>query len=135
MKKETLINTSGKKKTAIAKAMTSKGVGRIRVNGIPLEIYRPELARLKMMEPIYLAKDLAKGVDVNVTVQGGGVMGQADAARTAIARGIVSFYSSDELKETFKTYDRNLLVNDTRRKEAKHPQGRGARKRRQKSYR
>ena len=62
-------------------------------------------------------------------------MGQADAARTAIARGLVAFLDDEELKQTFLGYDRSLLVNDPRRKEPKHQLGRGARKRRQKSYR
>ena len=62
-------------------------------------------------------------------------MGQADAVRTAIARGLVAFSSDKKLEELFRQYDRNLLVNDPRRKEAKHPLGRGARKKRQKSYR
>ncbi len=62
-------------------------------------------------------------------------MGQAEAARTAIARGIVEWFNDDELQKLFQNYDRALLVNDTRRKEPKHPMGRGARKKRQKSYR
>lgn len=129
------VNTSGKRKTAIARAVITKGVGRVYINRMPLEIVQPEIVRLKIMEPIYLARDLANGVDIHVKVKGGGTVGQADAARTAIARGIVGFYKDDKLREVYKTYDRNLLVNDTRRKEAKHEQGRGARKRRQKSYR
>ncbi|MFA5771997.1 MAG: 30S ribosomal protein S9 [Thermoplasmata archaeon] len=133
--KPQFINTSGKRKTAVARAVTSKGAGRVYINKIPLEIVQPEIARLKMMEPIYLAKDLANGVDIHVEVKGGGTIGQSDAVRTAVARGLVEFYKDDKLKEVYKTYDRNLLVNDTRRKEPKHEQGRGARKRRQKSYR
>ena len=62
-------------------------------------------------------------------------MGQAEAARTAIARGIIEWFKDDELQKLFQNYDRALLVNDTRRKEPKHPMGRGARKKRQKSYR
>jgi small subunit ribosomal protein S9 len=133
--KPQLANTSGKRKTAVARAVTTKGAGRIYVNRIPLEFVQPEIARLKMMEPVHLAKDLASGVDIHVEVKGGGVIGQSDAVRTAIARGIVKFYKDTKLRDIYKTYDRNLLVNDTRRKEPKHEQGRGARKRRQKSYR
>jgi len=70
-----------------------------------------------------------------VSVSGGGVMGQADAVRTAIARAILEFTKDDELREQYLAYDRTLLVNDTRVKEAKKPLGRGARKKRQKSYR
>jgi len=82
-----------------------------------------------------LAGDRVNKVDISVTVNGGGVIGQAEATRTAIARGLVEFFKDEELKELYKKYDRSLLVNDPRRKETKHPLGRGARKKRQKSYR
>jgi small subunit ribosomal protein S9 len=62
-------------------------------------------------------------------------MGQAEASRTAIASGIVEWSGDEKLQKLFQSYDRALLVNDTRRKEPKHPMGRGARKKRQKSYR
>jgi small subunit ribosomal protein S9 len=130
-----VVNTSGKRKTAVARATVKKGMGRIRINKKPVEIYTPELARLKIMEPLTLAGEKIKNVDININVEGGGVMGQADAVRTAIARGIVDFYNDATLKNTFLSYDRSLLVNDPRRKEPKHPLGRGARKKRQKSYR
>ncbi|MBA3043900.1 30S ribosomal protein S9 [archaeon] len=129
------VNTSGKRKTAVARATVKKGMGRIRINKKPVEIYTPELARLKIMEPLTLAGEKIKNVDININVEGGGVMGQADAVRTAIARGLVDFYNDATLKNTFLSYDRSLLVNDPRRKEPKHPLGRGARKKRQKSYR
>lgn len=129
------VNTSGKRKTAVARATLKKGIGRIRINRKPVEIYTPELARLKIMEPLALAGEKIKNIDIDVNVSGGGVMGQADAVRTAIARGLVDFYNDATLKNTFLSYDRSLLVNDSRRKEPKHPLGRGARKKRQKSYR
>lgn len=129
------VNTSGKRKTAVARATVKKGMGRIRINKKPVEIYTPELARLKIMEPLTLAGEKIKNIDVDVNVSGGGVMGQADAVRTAIARGLVDFYEDNTLKNTFLSHDRSLLVNDSRRKEPKHPLGRGARKKRQKSYR
>ena len=74
-------------------------------------------------------------IDINIDVYGGGVMGQAEAARTAIARGFIEWFNDDDLQKLFQNYDRALLVNDTRRKAPKHPMGRGARKKRQKSYR
>lgn len=130
-----VVTTSGKRKTAIARAYVREGKGRVRINKIPIEIYQPELARLKMMEPLILAKEKAQKVDIDVVVKGGGIMGQASAARTAIARGLVKFLGDKELEELFKKVDRNLLVNDPRRKLPKKPGGRGARKKRQKSYR
>jgi small subunit ribosomal protein S9 len=135
MKEKKVVNTSGKRKTAVARATVEPGNGKVRINKKPVEIHTPELAKDKMMEPLLLAAEKAKKVDITVTVNGGGIMGQAEAARTAIARGLVAFYDDDELKELYKKYDRSLLVNDPRRKETKHPLGRGARKKRQKSYR
>lgn len=130
-----IINVSGKRKTAVARATARKGDGRIRINNQPLEIYNPELARLKIKEALLFAGDHATSVDIDVNVRGGGIMGQAEAARTAIARAIYEFTQDEELKQAYLSYDRTLLVNDTRRREAKHQLGRGARKKKQKSYR
>jgi small subunit ribosomal protein S9 len=82
-----------------------------------------------------LAGKQTNRIDINIDVNGGGTMGQAEATRTAIARGIIEWFNDDDLQKLFQNYDRALLVNDTRRKEPKHPMGRGARKKRQKSYR
>lgn len=126
---------SGKRKTAVARANVRKGEGRVRVNRQPLEIYEPELARLKIQEALWIADKKASKLDIDVNVQGGGYMGQADAVRTAIARGIVDYTGDEDLRAMYLAFDRTLLVNDTRRKESKKPLGRGARKKRQKSYR
>ena len=133
--KPKVVNTSGKRKTAIARASVKKGKGKIRINKVPLEIFDPELARLKIMEPVTMAGKKAEKIDIDITVNGGGVMGQADAIRTAVAKGLVKFNEDKELELLFKQYDRSLLVNDPRRKLPKKPLGRGARKKRQKSYR
>ena len=129
------VNVSGKRKTAVARAVATKGEGRIRINKTPLEIYMPELARLKIQEALFFAGDHASSVDIDIDVRGGGVIGQAEAVRTAIARAIYELTGDEKLKASFLEYDRTLLVNDTRRKEAKHQLGRGARKKKQKSYR
>ncbi len=130
-----VINTSGKRKTAVARATVQKGKGLIRINRIPLELHEPEIARWKIFEPVNLATDAVKKVNIDVNVNGGGFMSQANAVRTAIARGLVEFNDDQNLKQTFLEYDRSLLVNDPRRRESKKPLGRGARKKRQKSYR
>ncbi|MGD0818690.1 MAG: 30S ribosomal protein S9 [Methanomassiliicoccales archaeon] len=130
-----VVNTSGKRKTAVARAVIAEGSGKIRVNSVPIEAYVPELAKLKIMEPVTLAPELFAKVDISVSVQGGGVMGQAEATRTAIAKAIVEFFKDETLEKAFKQYDRSLLISDIRRKLPKKPLGRGARKKRQKSYR
>ena len=141
-KKEKVVTTSGKRKTAIARASVKKGKGRVRVNSKPIEILHPVLARRKAMEPLVIADAMNRlaQVDINIRATGGGIMGQTDAIRTAIARGLVHYNGGadgidEELKDEYLRYDRSLLVNDPRRKEAKHQLGRGARKKKQKSYR
>lgn len=130
-----VVNISGKRKEAVARAAVTEGTGKIRINNVPIDIYTPELARFKILEPMTLAGDKASKVDISVNVQGGGVMGQAEASRTAIAKGLVEFLKDEELEKIFKSYDRSLLISDPRRKLPKKPLGRGARKKRQKSYR
>ena len=129
------VNTSGKRKTAIARAVVKEGTGKVTVNKIPLAIYTPELARLKIEEPLQLVPEKASKVDISVTVQGGGVMGQAAAVRTAVARGLVEYYKDEELEALFRAYDRTLIINDDRRKLPQKPMGPGARAKKQKSYR
>jgi len=131
-----VVNTSGKRKEAIARATVRPGEGRIRVNSRPAELMEPRVARDKVLEPLRVAgSDRREDVDIEVSIEGGGFMGQADAARTAIARGLVDYFDDPALRETFLRYDRSLLVNDPRRKEPKQPMGPGARAKRQKSYR
>ncbi|MCG7848618.1 MAG: 30S ribosomal protein S9 [ANME-2 cluster archaeon] len=131
-----IINTSGKKKTAIARATIKDGIGRVRINKKPLEIFKPDLVRLKMTEPLTLAGDkITSKVDIDVNVKGGGIMGQADAVRTAIGKGLVEWSGDLALKDIMLGYDRNLLVNDSRQKETKKFGGPGARAKTQKSYR
>jgi small subunit ribosomal protein S9 len=129
-------NTSGKKKTAVARATVSDGEGRVRINSQPVELVEPEMARLKMLEPFRIAGDDLRGdVDIDVDVAGGGFAGQADAVRTAIARGLVEHYGDAELRDAYREFDRSLLVNDVRQRESKKWGGPGARARYQKSYR
>jgi small subunit ribosomal protein S9 len=130
-----IAHASGKRKTAVARATIRKGKGKVRINNIPLEIHEPELARLKILEPLRILGERSDSVDIELNVNGGGIMGQADASRTAIAKALVEFFEDDSLKKTYVQYDRTLLVSDTRRKLPKKPMGRGARKKRQKSYR
>jgi small subunit ribosomal protein S9 len=130
-----VINTSGKRKTAIARATVQKGKGLIRINKKPVEIYEPEIARWKILESIQIADNHINSVNIDVDVKGGGFMSQASAVRTAIAKGLVEYTKDPSLKLAYLDHDRSLLVSDSRRKEPKKPLGRGARKKRQKSYR
>ncbi|MBB6090208.1 small subunit ribosomal protein S9 [Halobacterium salinarum] len=114
----------------------SDGEGRVRINSQPVELVEPEMARLKMLEPFRISgSDLRGDVDIDIDVAGGGFAGQADAVRTAIARGLVEHYGDAELRDAFREFDRSLLVNDVRQRESKKWGGPGARARYQKSYR
>lgn len=127
---------SGKRKTAIAKAIIRPGKGRVRINNVPVEIYEPEVARLKIMEPLIEAgEEIWKNLDIDVKVRGGGFMGQAEAARMAIARGLVKWTKSSTLKSALLRLERALLAGDPRRKEPKKFGGPGARAQDQTSYR
>lgn len=127
---------SGKRKTAIARAAVKPGMGRIRINRIPLETYEPEIARQKIMEPLIQAGDeVWKQLDIDVKVWGGGYMGQAEAARMALANALLKWTKNTQLRKAFIEYDRTMVVGDPRRKEPKKFGGPGARARDQKSYR
>lgn len=130
-----VIVASGKRKTAVARAVVKDGNGVVRINKVPLDIYKPEILRTMIKEPLLLIGEKKKQLNIDVNVKGGGIVGQAEACRTAIARAINLYFSDSSIEKLFKEYDRTLLVNDVRRKLPKLPMGRGARAKRQKSYR
>jgi small subunit ribosomal protein S9 len=101
-----------------------------------VEIYEPEIAREKMMEPLFQSGDeVWKQLDLDVKTSGGGYMGQAEAARMAIANAILKWTKSTHLRSVFSEYDRTMIAGDSRKKEPKKFGGSGARSRDQKSYR
>jgi len=133
-KKQVLL-TSGKRKTAVARAAVKPGKGRIKINKIPIDAYTPEIARQKIMEPLLLVGDAWKKLDIDVDVSGGGFMAQAEAARMSIARAVIELLESSEIEGVYKEFDRTMLSGDPRRKEPKKFGGPGARRKKQKSYR
>jgi len=130
-----VVVTTGKRKTSLAKATVKDGTGRIRVNGVPLEVHQPELARMRIIEPLILFGDNWKRYDIRVRVKGGGFMSQADAVRMAIATGLVKISQDFEARSKMVEHDRTMLVGDPRRTEPKKFGGPSARSRYQKSYR
>ena len=128
---------SGKRKTAIAKLRLKKGKGTIFFNFLP----HTELVlfhKLALLEPLRIYhQELGEEVefDFHVKTHGGGKEAQIQAARLAIARALLEISGSDTLKKAFVNYDRNIIVQDARRKEANKPGDSKARARRQKSYR
>lgn len=129
-----IIQASGKRKRAIARATLKEGKGVIKINNKSLSVYEPALYKARIQEPLILSGETAHKVDISVTVRGGGINSQSDAARLSIAKAMAEYKPS--LKEIFLAYDRQLLVADVRRKEMSKPNRHGqARAKRQKSYR
>ena len=127
------IQTTGKRKSAIARATLLPGKGIIRINKQVLGSIKPEILKQRIMEPLLLSEDIWQKVDISVSVSGGGIQGQTEAARLAIARALVEF--NKKLKKTYLDYDRYLIIADTRRRETRKPNDSKARSSRQKSYR
>ncbi|MEM1533411.1 MAG: 30S ribosomal protein S9 [Desulfurococcaceae archaeon] len=130
-----IVVSSGKRKTSVARAVIKPGSGRVWINGVPVELWPIEMAKIKIMEPLLISEKLRKNVDIVVNVRGGGFMSQADAVRAAIARGLLAYFNSEELKNIFLEYDRYMLSGDPRRTEPEKYMRRSARRRWQKSYR
>ena len=137
------------RKTASAHVHIAKGVGKVRINNVPVEMINQETAREAVLAPLEIAGDLRKKVDISVRVKGGGFMGQASASATAISRALTGWTKSkkdpkdhpfsksirEDLKKRITEYDKYLISGDARRKEPKKFGGPGARRRKQKSYR
>lgn len=136
-KKKRIISTVGKRKKAVARAIIREGKGIVRINNVLLEKIQPELMRLKLLEPLSIGEEVAKNVNISVSVNGGGVNSQIEAARQAIARGLVKVTKGEQLRNKFIDYDRNLLIYDPRRTEPHKfsRSSKGARRRKQMSKR
>lgn len=130
------IVVSGKRKTAVARAVLEKGSGKITINKKPYQNLH-FFDKLKIEEPLRIAENIIGKIDfdVEIEVKGGGKKSQLDAARLSLARAIDKFANSKKLREAFLDYDRNLLVADVRRKEAYKPGDSKARAKRQSSKR
>jgi len=131
------IQASGKRKTAIARAVLSHPAkGQIKINNVPLHLYEPEIARLRIQEVLEIINHpKLEKCDINVNVKGGGIFGQSDAVRMAIAKSINKFIGTKTIERVFREYDESLLSGDSRRTEPKKFGGKKARARRQKSFR
>lgn len=136
MNENILVIASGKRKESVAKAILKRGSGKIKINKKDYSALQ-KFDKLRIEEPIRIAeKILGKlNFDVDISVRGGGINGQIESARLALAKAIVEFSKSEELEKAFLKYDRTLLVADIRRKEAYKPGDSKARAKRQTSYR
>ena len=116
---------TGRRKTSVARIFLRPGKGEIKVNGRSFESYFPtESLRVPVRQPL-LATETAEKFDVLILATGGGVAGQAGAARLGIARALVEF--NGELRQRLKKL--GLLTRDPRAHERKKYGQKGARKR------
>jgi small subunit ribosomal protein S9 len=132
-----VVQASGKRKSAIARAVLKHpSKGQIKINNVPLHLYEPEIARMRIQEVLEIANHpKLEKCDINVRVEGGGIMGQTDAVRIAIAKSVQKFIGTKTIEKSFREYDDSLLSGDSRRTEPKKFGGKKARARRQKSFR
>lgn len=142
-------NYFASRKTARAHVHITKGVGKVRINNMPVEMVQQETAREVILAPLEIAGELREKIDLSVRVNGGGFMGQAYAAAVAISRAMTGWTKSkkepkdhpftktirEDLKKRLNEFDKHLLSGDDRQKEPKKFGGPGARRRKQKSYR
>lgn len=131
-----LLIIAGKRKTARAKVKIKEGKGVVHYNGLSY-MSLPLLYRAALSEPLIIAQETLGTVhaDLDIRTAGGGKEGQIQAARLGMAKALVAFTKSADLKKAYQKYDRNLLVADIRRKETYKPGDSKARAKRQKSYR
>ncbi len=134
-KKSSAVIAKGKRKEAIARAVITPGKGRFVFNQVLFDTIPNKYIREIVKEPLNFLGSELHSMDINVYVRGGGQMGQAQAARVAVAKALVEYTGNEALKNTYLEHDRALLVDDVRRVEPKKYKGPKARARFQKSYR
>ena len=139
-KKAKVVLTKGKKKKAVARARIREGKGTIRVNKKLISAIEEQYTKEVILEPLRLAEKILgdkfyEKLNITINIQGGGIMGQAHAARTALGKALVEWTKNEKLKEEYLKYDRSLLIDDIRQKEPKKYLRKGARAKPTKSYR
>lgn len=128
---------SGKRKTAVSKIRVKPGNGKIFYNMMPIDELNL-FHKLALSEPVRIYQQILGDdlkYDFYIKTLGGGKEGQIQASRLTLARALLSISGSDVLKKAIIRYDRNMLVEDVRRKETRKPGDSRARSKRQKSYR
>lgn len=116
---------TGRRKTAVARVFLRSGKGDITVNGRPFDHYFPSEASRAVVKQPLLATETADKFDILITTAGGGLTGQAGAAKLGIARALIEFNS--ELRGKLK--ELGFLTRDARQHERKKYGQKGARKR------
>lgn len=119
-----VVNTVGRRKAAVARVYVKPGKGTITVNHKPMETYFPlEIFQYVVKQPLLVLNN-TESYDITINLTGGGIHGQAEAARLGIARALIEINSEwrGELKKN------GFLTRDSREVERKKPGQPGARK-------
>ncbi len=119
-----VINALGRRKAAVARIFVSEGSGQITINKRDLENYFPSPMLQYIVKQPLNKLGVAEKYDIKVNLNGGGINGQAEALRLAIARALVKI--DPEIKKELKS--EGFLTRDSRIVERKKPGQPGARK-------
>ena len=110
-----LTQTTGRRKEAVARARLRQGTGQVTINGRPFDVYFPTAAqRMVVSEPLRVA-EVTETYDIDASIHGGGVTGQAGALRMAIARSLAEL----DPDKRIMLKKAGLLTRDSRKKESK----------------
>lgn len=120
-----VINTTGRRKAAIARVYLSEGTGVVTINKKALEVYFPSKVLQYIVKQAFLLSGNDNKYDVKATLIGGGITGQAEALRLGISRALVEV--DPEIRKTLKPH--GLMTRDPREVERKKPGQPKARKR------
>ena len=121
---EQVVNTVGRRKAAVARVFVKPGNGTITINNKPLETYFPlEIFQYVVKQPLLVINGV-ETYDVNINLVGGGIKGQAEAARMGIARALCEINA--EYRPILKK--NGFLTRDAREVERKKPGQPGARR-------
>ncbi len=119
-----VINALGRRKAAVARVYVREGSGKIVINKRELENYFPsQILQFVVKQPL-TTLDVIEKYDIMINLDGGGIKGQAEAARLGIARALVKINPDD--KSALKA--EGFMTRDSRIVERKKPGQPGARK-------
>ncbi len=111
-----LVQTTGRRKAAVARVRVRAGAGNLTVNGRSIEAHFPSAAHRQLLTEPLRVTDTAETYDIDATLDGGGAAGQAGAMRLGIARALVEL--DPEMRDALKRA--GFLTRDARVKEPKH---------------
>ena len=119
-----VVNTVGRRKAAVARVFVKPGTGKITINHKELEVYFPlHILQYEVKQPLLVTNTL-ENYDVMINLVGGGIKGQAEAARMGIARALCQI--DVEMRPILKK--NGFLMRDSREVERKKPGQPGARR-------